>query len=47
VGALLPWVVLSFMALLAPLAEWLAARSGYLPGPDEDHQPEGDLTWPQ
>jgi hypothetical protein len=34
--ALLPWVVLGAMALLLPLAEWAASRTGYLPAENEN-----------
>jgi hypothetical protein len=42
VGALLPWVVLGAMALLLPLAEWAAAKTGCLP-PGND---SGQLIFP-
>ena len=38
VGALLPWVALGAMAMLAPAAVWATTRIGYLP-PENDSVP--------
>jgi hypothetical protein len=52
--ALLPWAVLGAMALLLPLAEWAATRTGYLPAENEsvpvsypaDEMQQEDVMYP-